>query len=80
VVVYEFVVSFNELGTSQEDTLAKALELDTKKTHKERCILFYPLIVDFEKCSLVCYGIYVRTTRRLQHLQSAKKLPFSHNF
>jgi hypothetical protein len=32
-------------------TLTKALELDKKKTHKEHCILFYPLIVDFERCS-----------------------------
>jgi hypothetical protein len=47
------------------DTLAKALELDKKKTHKERCILFYPLIVDFEKCSLVSEGIYNEDNKKI---------------
>ncbi len=80
VVVYEFVVALNESRTSQEDTLAKALELDKKNTRKECCAFYFiQLSVDFEKCCLVSEGIYMRTTRRLLHLQSAKKLPYCHN-
>jgi hypothetical protein len=42
VIVYEFVVSLNESGEPhKKDTLAKALELDKKKTHKERFVFYF---------------------------------------
>jgi len=45
VIVYEFVVALNESGEPhkkhKKDTLAKALELDKKKTHKERFVLYF---------------------------------------